>query len=49
MRDENDKLKKLNSANITFHKDITDKFDSDLQSVTLVHNELQQQLGCRRV
>ncbi len=44
MRDENDKLKKLNSANVTFQRDITDKLDGDLQSMTLVRNELQQQL-----
>ncbi len=44
MRDENDKLKKLNSVNVTFDRDITDKLDSDLQSMTQVHNELQQQL-----
>ncbi len=30
--------------NVTFHRDITDKLDSDLQSMTLVHNEFQQQL-----
>ncbi len=44
MRDEKDKLKKLNSVNVTFHRDITDKLDSDLQSMTQVSNELQQQL-----
>ncbi len=44
MRDENDKLKMLNSANVTFHRGITDNLDEDLQSMTLVHNELQQQL-----
>ncbi len=44
MRDENNKLKKLNSVNGTFHRGITDKLDEDLQSMILVHNELQQQL-----
>ncbi len=42
MRDVNDKLKKLNSVNVTFHRDITNKLDGDLQSMTLVRNELQQ-------
>ncbi len=44
MRDENNMLKKLNSVNVTFHRDKTDKLDGDLQSMTLVRNELQQQL-----
>ncbi len=42
MRDENDKLKKLNYVNVTFHRDITEKLDSDSQSMIQVRNELQQ-------
>ncbi len=30
MRDENDKLKKLNSVNVTFHREISEKLDGDL-------------------
>ncbi len=44
MINENDKFKKLNSVNITFQRDITEKLDSDLQSMIQVHNELHQHL-----
>ncbi len=44
MKDENEKLKKLNSVNVTFHRDITQKLDSDLQSMTQARNELLQQI-----
>ncbi len=44
MRDENDKLKKLHSANVTFHGDIMEKLDNNLQAMTSACNELQQQL-----
>ncbi len=44
MKDENDKLKKLNSVNVTFQRDVTVKLDEDLQSVTIIRNELQQKL-----
>ncbi len=36
MKDENDKLMKLNSANVTFHREVTAKLDEDLQSMTAV-------------
>ncbi len=43
MRD-NDKLKKLHFANVTFQRDIMEKLNNDLQEMTSSRNELQQQL-----
>ncbi len=44
MKNENNKLKKLNSVNITFHREVMAKLDEDLQSMTAVRNDLQQKL-----
>ncbi len=41
MRDENNKLKKLNSVNVTFHREISERNDNDLQSMTVFCNDLQ--------
>ncbi len=37
---ENDKLRYLQSQNVTIHREVTTKLDEDLQSLTEVRNEL---------
>ncbi len=44
MRYENEKLKKLNSVNDTFHREISERLDSDLQYMTIFCNDPQVQL-----
>ncbi len=44
MRKDNDRLKNLQSMNVTFHREVTSKLDEDLPSMTAVQNELQQRL-----
>ncbi len=41
---ENNKLTCLQSQNITLHREVTAKLDEDLQSMTAVRNELDDQL-----
>ncbi len=41
---ENDKLKYLQSQNVTIHRDLITKLDEDLQSMRAVRNELDNQL-----
>ncbi len=42
MSDDNEKWKKLNSVNVTFHREISERFDGDLQSMTVFRNDLQE-------
>ncbi len=42
--EKNDKLKKMNSMNIIFHRELSEKLDSDLQSMTVFRNDLQEEL-----
>ncbi len=44
MRDDYEKLKRLHSVNLTFHREHIDKLKGDMQSMTVVCNGLQQQL-----
>ncbi len=44
MRDDYDKLKKVHVVNLTFHISHIGKLESDSQSMTVVCNDLQQQL-----
>ncbi len=41
---ENDKLRYLQSQNVIIHREVTTKLDEDLQSMTAVRNELDDQL-----
>ncbi len=41
---ENDKLRYLQSQNVTIHRDVTKKLDEDLQSMTVARNKLDDQL-----
>ncbi len=45
---ENDKLKYLQSQNVTIHSEVTIKLDEDLQSMTAVRNKLDHQLRARK-
>ncbi len=41
---KNDKLNYLHSQNVTIHTEVMTKIDEDLQSITAVRNELDDQL-----
>ncbi len=44
MRDNYEKLKRLYSVNLTFHRDHIDMFEGDTHSMRVIRNDLQQQL-----
>ncbi len=44
MKDENDKLKKLNSTNVTFQRDLTKKHDEELLTMNKSRRDLKLQL-----
>ncbi len=41
---EHDKLRYLQSQNVTIHREVTKKLDEDLQFMTMIRNELDDQL-----